>query len=105
MIRNVGVHRADEADVIRAFTHVREQLADIHAALAVFLELERRLHQLAGAPLRFDGSAGQGLAIAHNVIVKKHGGRISFETEAGRGTTFIISLPLGASAGLEERAS
>jgi len=48
---------------------------------------------------------GQGLTIAHNVIVKKHGGRISFETEVGRGTTFIIALPLGASAGLEERVS
>jgi PAS domain S-box-containing protein len=37
---------------------------------------------------------GQGLAIAHAVIVKKHGGAIAFETEAGKGTTFIIRLPL-----------
>jgi len=40
---------------------------------------------------------GQGLAIAYSVIVDKHGGAINFETETGRGTTFIISLPLGAS--------
>ena len=36
---------------------------------------------------------GQGLAIAHNVVVEKHGGMISFETEMGRGTTFILKLP------------
>jgi len=37
---------------------------------------------------------GQGLAIARSVVVDKHGGTISFETEEGRGTTFIIRLPL-----------
>ncbi|TDE64596.1 MAG: PAS domain S-box protein [Candidatus Scalindua sp. AMX11] len=37
---------------------------------------------------------GQGLAIAHAVIVKKHKGTISFESEIGKGTIFIIGLPL-----------
>lgn len=37
---------------------------------------------------------GQGLAISHNVIVEKHGGEITFETERGFGTTFSIRLPL-----------
>ena len=36
---------------------------------------------------------GQGLMIAHTVI-EKHEGTINFETEAGRGTTFIIRLPI-----------
>jgi signal transduction histidine kinase len=36
---------------------------------------------------------GQGLAIARSVIVDKHGGTIHFETEMGKGTTFIIRLP------------
>jgi PAS domain S-box-containing protein len=36
---------------------------------------------------------GQGLAIARSVIVGKHGGAIHFETEEGKGTTFIIRLP------------
>ncbi len=40
---------------------------------------------------------GQGLAIAHAAIVKKHGGTLTFETEVGKGTTFIIRLPLPAS--------
>jgi|GEM_PF-2201841 PAS domain S-box-containing protein len=37
---------------------------------------------------------GQGLAIAHAVIVGKHEGELSFETEEGEGTTFIIRLPM-----------
>ncbi len=37
---------------------------------------------------------GQGLAIAHTVVVKKHGGTLDFETREGQGTTFIIRLPI-----------
>ena len=37
---------------------------------------------------------GQGLAIAHTVVVEQHGGQLSFETAEGEGTTFIIRLPL-----------
>ncbi|MFT5050777.1 MAG: PAS domain S-box-containing protein [Chlamydiales bacterium] len=37
---------------------------------------------------------GQGLSIAHTVIVNRHGGTIVFETEDGKGTSFVIRLPL-----------
>jgi len=40
---------------------------------------------------------GQGLAIAHDVIVEKHRGSLTFETEEGKGTTFIVRLPLEVS--------
>lgn len=37
---------------------------------------------------------GQGLAISHNVVVEKHGGTLTCESEVGQGTTFVIRLPL-----------
>ncbi len=39
---------------------------------------------------------GQGLAIAYNIVVEKHGGQIGFDTEDGKGSTFIVRLPLKA---------
>ena len=47
---------------------------------------------------------GQGLAIAHSVIVEKHGGTIHFETETGKGTTFVIRIPI-QSASTEWKAA
>lgn len=37
---------------------------------------------------------GQGLALAHTVIVGRHGGRLSFDTRLGEGTTFVVRLPV-----------
>jgi PAS domain S-box-containing protein len=37
---------------------------------------------------------GQGLAIAHDVIVNKHKGTIAIEVEPQIGTTFVVRLPL-----------
>jgi len=47
---------------------------------------------------------GQGLAIAHSVIVDKHGGTLTFDTEVGHGTTFIVRLPQRAGRVLSERS-
>jgi signal transduction histidine kinase len=48
---------------------------------------------------------GQGLALAHTIIVKKHGGQIWFQSEEGRGTTFFVRLPLGNGGRVEEPAA
>jgi signal transduction histidine kinase len=40
--------------------------------------------------------SGQGLTIAHSVVVEKHGGRIDVESRVGAGTVFSIRLPLAA---------
>jgi len=39
--------------------------------------------------------SGQGLAIAHSVVVDKHAGSIEFASAPGQGTVFTIRLPLG----------
>jgi two-component system, chemotaxis family, sensor kinase Cph1 len=42
---------------------------------------------------------GQGLAIAHAIVVNKHGGSLGFESEPGKGTTFTVRLPVVLPAG------
>jgi len=37
---------------------------------------------------------GQGLSISYDIVVKKHGGTLNVESEVGKGTTFIIELPM-----------
>ena len=37
---------------------------------------------------------GQGLAIAYSVVVDKHGGSIDVQTGLGKGTSFVIRLPV-----------
>jgi PAS domain S-box-containing protein len=44
---------------------------------------------------------GQGLAIAHSVIVDKHGGAIGLESNPGEGTTFVVRIPIDAAARAE----
>ncbi len=37
---------------------------------------------------------GQGLSMAYDIVVRKHKGKLRFNSEEGIGTTFIIALPL-----------
>ena len=37
---------------------------------------------------------GQGLAISHDIIVSKHDGELFFESEPGKGATFVVRLPI-----------
>lgn len=39
---------------------------------------------------------GAGLALAYATVSKEHGGKLTFTTEPGKGTTFLVELPLSA---------
>jgi two-component system, NtrC family, sensor kinase len=41
---------------------------------------------------------GQGLAIAWSIVVDRHHGTLTFDSEVGAGTTFIIRLPMTSAA-------
>jgi signal transduction histidine kinase len=45
---------------------------------------------------------GQGLPIARSVIVDKHKGQLTFESEVGKGTRFFIRLPLGLAVSADD---
>jgi PAS domain S-box-containing protein len=51
-----------------------------------------RFYRVPGRQQAFSG-LGLGLYITHE-IVKRHGGEITLESEEGKGSTFIVSLPL-----------
>ncbi|HEY2732894.1 MAG TPA: ATP-binding protein [Polyangiales bacterium] len=42
---------------------------------------------------------GQGLTISYNIVVERHGGTLTFETELGQGTTFFVRLPIDGAPG------
>jgi signal transduction histidine kinase len=46
---------------------------------------------------------GQGIAISRSIVVDRHGGMLTFESEVGRGTTFSIALPGPGSRGVSAR--
>ncbi|MDO9240691.1 MAG: ATP-binding protein, partial [Methylicorpusculum sp.] len=37
---------------------------------------------------------GQGLSLAHNIVVEKHQGKLFFESQLNEGTNFHIHLPI-----------
>jgi two-component system, NtrC family, sensor kinase len=41
---------------------------------------------------------GQGLALAWSLVTEKHGGKLSYETILGKGTTFFVRLPSAGKA-------
>jgi two-component system, NtrC family, sensor kinase len=62
-------------------------------------EIQSRVFDLFFTTKGVGRGTGQGLFLAHNSIVKKHGGKIWFESEVGKGTTFFIQLPTAREAG------
>ena len=56
--------------------------------------LFERFHRVRGARSRSHEGSGIGLALAQE-LVRLHGGTIGVHSEAGQGTTFTVSIPLG----------
>jgi len=48
---------------------------------------------------------GQGLSIAYAIVVKKHSGKLRFESALGKGTTFFIEIPIDPTEHQSAKAS
>jgi signal transduction histidine kinase len=90
-----------EKGTIRVSTRVVDGLAEIAIAdtgKGIPPEVRSRIFDPFFTTKEVGKGTGQGLAIARTVIVEKHGGTLHFETEVGKGTTFIIRLPIQGQA-------
>lgn len=65
-------------------------------------EVKSRLFEPFFTTKQVGKGTGQGLAMARNVVVKSHGGRIDFESEEGKGSVFTVRLPIDAPGGEDE---
>ncbi len=97
MIGDIGVHGADDADVIDVLSGVMENFADFQARLPVLAELERRGESRSGAPLgaqvagreRFacvflkHGFGVEGIHVARSAIGKDVNDVLGFRGEVG----------------------
>ena len=57
-------------------------------------ELRNRLFDLFFTTKPVGKGTGLGLSIAYQIITENHGGKLSFTSEVGKGTEFIIEIPL-----------
>ncbi len=71
---------------------VRIYISDTGAGIPE--EIQHKIFDLFFTTKEPGRGTGQGLAIAHSVIVEKHGGTLDLESPPGQGATFIIGLPM-----------
>jgi len=93
----IGERPEGEKGCIRITTRARENRVEIRIAdngSGIPEEIQARIFDPFFTTKEVGRGTGQGLAIARDVIVNKHGGSIEVESVAGQGTTFIITLPI-----------
>jgi Histidine kinase-, DNA gyrase B-, and HSP90-like ATPase/PAS fold len=56
-------------------------------------DIRHRIYQPFFTTQEVGRGTGQGLAISHNIIVKRHGGAIDCDSQVGKGTVFHLRLP------------
>jgi PAS domain S-box-containing protein len=69
------------------------QIAVSDTGTGITEEIRTRVFEPFFTTREVGSGTGQGLSLAHSIVVKKHGGKIWFESEVGCGTTFYVRLP------------
>lgn len=57
-------------------------------------EVKQRLYENFFTTKPIGSGTGLGMAITRDIIEKKHGGKLSFESTEGIGTTFTFTIPI-----------
>jgi len=93
VVGNTGSNKG----TIRISTRQKDDLAEIRISdtgSGIKEEIRNKIFDPFFTTKEIGKGTGQGLAISHSTIVEKHKGAIAIESEVGRGTTFVIHLPL-----------
>ncbi len=68
------------------------QIAD--NGLGIPESIKERLFEPMFTTKPFGKGTGLGLAIAHQIVVEKHNGKLTINSEVGEGTVFVIEIPI-----------
>jgi len=94
---DVAGDKPDGKGTIKISTRRRDDLAEIRISdtgPGIPENIQSRIFEPFFTTKEVGKGTGQGLSIANSLLVEKHGGTLSLESEKGKGTTFIICLPL-----------
>lgn len=95
-IRQTGVQEKGRVTICSSF-NTSQQLAEIRiqdTGTGIPEKIRNRIFDPFFTTKEVGKGTGQGLSISYDVVVRKHGGTLCFETEPGNGTTFIVRLPM-----------
>jgi signal transduction histidine kinase len=96
-IADVIDSQSTEKGLIRISTCKKEDFAEViisDSGGGIPEDIRQRIFDPFFTTKEIGRGTGQGLAIAHSVIIEKHGGTLNLDSTVGEGTTFTICLPL-----------
>jgi len=89
--------QSTEKGVIRITTRKKENFAEViisDTGGGIPEAIRQRIFDPFFTTKEIGKGTGQGLAIAHSVIIEKHGGTLNLDSTEGKGTTLTICLPI-----------
>jgi two-component system, NtrC family, sensor kinase len=95
----VNAGQAIEGAEGRIVVRTRQEGGDVHVSVednggGIPPEIGEKIFAAGFTTKPFGEGTGLGLSISREIVEDTHAGRISFESEAGRGTTFHVRIPI-----------